>query len=309
MDVTGIADWRKASQAVAAAYFPHELKNLTGAERPSLHLRTADLGGVTIGKLSWGTDVAIACDYEGAYEVNIPLTGLLETRGDHPNERVASVPGQAAVFQADTPSLITRWSSDCAVLGVKFEREYLEREADRITQSTVRSRLSLPQQLDLSGRASEWHRLVRALAEQVSPSSELISSPLVSAQLSGAVTAAFVLAIAPPDERSTPPHPGMVRRVLTALNDDPARPWTAADMAEIAGTSVRRMQETFAQYVGSTPLTCLMDVRLDRAHRELLSGGVTVTEVAARWGFSHPSRFSAAYRRRYGQTPSATLRS
>jgi AraC-like DNA-binding protein len=36
--------------------------------------------------------------------------------------------------------------------------------------------------------------------------------------------------------------------------------------------------------------------------------GTTVTEVALRFGFAHTGRFAAAYRRRYGQAPSATLR-
>ena len=35
---------------------------------------------------------------------------------------------------------------------------------------------------------------------------------------------------------------------------------------------------------------------------------ITVTEVALRFGFAHTGRFAAAYRRRYGQAPSATLR-
>jgi transcriptional regulator GlxA family with amidase domain len=81
-------------------------------------------------------------------------------------------------------------------------------------------------------------------------------------------------------------------------------------MAEIAGTSVRRMQETFADYVGSSPSATLLDIRLDRAHAELAAGGsgVTVTDVAFRWGFSSPSRFATAYRKRYGTAPAETLR-
>jgi AraC-like DNA-binding protein len=35
---------------------------------------------------------------------------------------------------------------------------------------------------------------------------------------------------------------------------------------------------------------------------------VSVAEVAARWGFSHLGRFAAAYRKRYGESPSHTLR-
>ncbi|NCL75432.1 hypothetical protein AIIKEEIJ_02896 [Rhodococcus sp. YH1] len=92
---------------------------------------------MTLGRLHWGADIAIACDYPGAYEVNIPVTGRLESRGSH--GETVSVPGQATVFRADTPSVITHWGATCSVLGVKFDREHLEREADRILGSPVRT--------------------------------------------------------------------------------------------------------------------------------------------------------------------------
>ena len=75
-------------------------------------------------------DVAIECEYPAAYEINIPLAGSLESRGRGGD--VISGPGQATVFSADTPNRITRWDATCSVLGVKFERDHLEREADRL---------------------------------------------------------------------------------------------------------------------------------------------------------------------------------
>lgn len=36
--------------------------------------------------------------------------------------------------------------------------------------------------------------------------------------------------------------------------------------------------------------------------------GETVTEIAARWGFFHFGRFSAAYADFYGEAPSRTIR-
>ncbi|WP_433223942.1 helix-turn-helix domain-containing protein [Dactylosporangium sp. CS-047395] len=36
--------------------------------------------------------------------------------------------------------------------------------------------------------------------------------------------------------------------------------------------------------------------------------GVTVTDVARRWGWSSTSQFTAAYRRHIGELPSRTLR-
>ena len=34
----------------------------------------------------------------------------------------------------------------------------------------------------------------------------------------------------------------------------------------------------------------------------------SVGDIAAKWGFSHMGRFSVEYRRRFGETPSETLR-
>lgn len=301
-------DWEDVSRVVADVYFPHELTVLSGADRPELQLSSLDFGPVTIGRITWGVDVAIDCEYPGSYEINIPLAGVLESRGD--GGVVVSGPGQASVFSADTPNRITRWDATCSVLGVKFDRDHLEREADRILGAPLRSRLVLPDQIDLTGPAGDWRRLVASLSDQLE-GAESLTNPLVSQQLAGAVTAAFVLAVSPPSEEAAPaPRPGMVRRVIDALHDEPSRPWTAADMAQIAGTSVRRMQETFADYVGSSPSATLLDIRLDRAHTELAAGGsgVTVTDVAFRWGFSSPARFAAAFRKRYGITPSRALR-
>ena len=66
----------------------------------------------------------------------------------------------------------------------------------------------------------------------------------------------------------------------------------------------------FRRHLGTTPMTYLRRVRLGCAHQELHDGGdgLTVTEIAYRWGFSNPSRFAQYYRAEYGTGPSDTLR-
>ena len=112
------------------------------------------------------------------------------------------------------------------------------------------------------------------------------------------------------DDAHPPTRPRIVKRVLDEMHDDPSRPWTAADMAEVAGVSVRRLQEGFREYVGASPRECLTDIRLARVREGLLRGadGFTVADVAMRWGLMHTGRFAAAYRRKYGESPSETLR-
>lgn len=58
-------------------------------------------------------------------------------------------------------------------------------------------------------------------------------------------------------------------------------------------------------------MTHLRRRRLDAVHRDLRdldpADGTTVTDVAHRHGFAHAGRFTAEYRTRFGETPSATL--
>jgi AraC-like DNA-binding protein len=298
-------DWDRASRVVADVYFPHELTTLGGRVAPRVALDSVALGPCLLGHVGWGADVRIACDYPGAYEVNVPLTGHLETRGA--GGSATAVAGRhAAVFAADAPSEISRWDATCHVVGVKIERSHLEREADRLLGAALRPRDALPALVDLATPAGrDWAALVTSLSTQLRRPGGLLDSDVVTTQLAGVVVAGFLLA-AVPDVPAAPARPGMVKRLLDRLHDDPARAWTAADMAEVAGASVRRLQEAFRDYVGATPTQVLLDLRLDRARDDLRSGEpVTVSDLAARWGFSSASRFAAAYRARYGVSPAA----
>lgn len=307
-DRIGTRDWDAAHRAVADAYFPHELTPLHDPDAVNLTMQTVELGGITIGRLNWGADVAIACEYPGAYEVNIPLTGRLHSR-TAAGADVVSTPGTGTIFAAGRAAEITRWTADCNVIGVKFDAEHLAREADRVHAAPISRRLSLPDQIDVASDAgASWFSLVRSLSAQLREPVDLLANPLVGPQLASAVTTAFLLAITPDDAADHQLRPRMVTRVLDAIHDDPAYPWTLAEMAAHGETSVRRLQEAFADYLQTTPTKALADIRLDAARADLEAGHVTVADVAARWGFSSPSRFAASFRRKFGVPPSELLR-
>lgn len=84
---------------------------------------------------------------------------------------------------------------------------------------------------------------------------------------------------------------------------------TLADVAQHCGVSLRTLQQRFRSDMGLSPHKALTDIRLDASRRYLLSGDprVNVTEAAMGSGFSHLGRFAAAYAKKYGELPSATL--
>ncbi|MFF0818038.1 AraC family transcriptional regulator [Rhodococcus sp. NPDC003318] len=298
------SDWDEVSALLSEAYFPHTLTPVSPRGVPDLLANCATLGPIRLARMEMGADVTVDSEHPGGYAINVPLSGqfVSVTRGIE----VVSTVGQATVCPPDTATSIVEWNRECEILGIRIERQDLDREIARVDESGSR----LPLQLDLrTPEGASWIRLVHSLAEQLGNDSGLLHNPLVADQLAGAVTTALVLAATPTIEAPAP-RPRIVKRVLDAMHADPGRPWTAGDMAECAGVGIRRLQEGFRTYVGRSPSECLLDIRLERAHADLLHGEPrrTVTDIALRWGFTHTGRFAAAYRARYGRSPSQSLR-
>ena len=105
---------------------------------------------------------------------------------------------------------------------------------------------------------------------------------------------------------------GTLRRAVAFIESSAHRDIGITDIAGAARASRRAVEHAFRRHLETTPTAYLRGVRLDLAHRELLEAtpddGLTVTEVAYRWGFSSPSRFTAYYRDTYGAHPSQTLK-
>lgn len=95
----------------------------------------------------------------------------------------------------------------------------------------------------------------------------------------------------------------MVRRHVRQVASDPEL--TGAAVAHALGWSLRQVQLALQQ-AGTTPRDLIREERLRLGHERLRSPSLrhlSVTEIAGASGFSSPSSFSTAYRRRYGMTP------
>lgn len=98
-------------------------------------------------------------------------------------------------------------------------------------------------------------------------------------------------------------------RVLRAIHDDVARPWTVASLAQVAGMSRAGFAAEFMRRVGQPPLAYLRGWRLTLARTVLARGSATVASVAEQAGYRSHSAFSQAYRRAYGTSPKGVSQS
>jgi AraC-like DNA-binding protein len=168
----------------------------------------------------------------------------------------------------------------------------------------------------IAGGAARWRATTRfvdgLLAEPETAASPLLIGPAARLLAATVLTIFANTAVAEPAAAdSLDAHPATLRRATDFIDSHPDLDISLADIARAACVTPRAVQLAFRRHLGTTPTAYLRQVRLAQAHRQLRDAtpgdGVTVTAVAARWGFT-PSRFTERYRAAYGVLPSQTLR-
>ena len=101
----------------------------------------------------------------------------------------------------------------------------------------------------------------------------------------------------------------IVARALGLLHEEPAAPWTVAELARRAHVSRATMAARFHAAVGQPPMTYLTAWRLALAADRLASSTATTAVIAEAVGYSNAFAFSAAFTRVYGTSPTSYRRS
>ncbi|MBV9747593.1 MAG: helix-turn-helix transcriptional regulator [Acetobacteraceae bacterium] len=107
------------------------------------------------------------------------------------------------------------------------------------------------------------------------------------------------------------PAPRAVHRAEAFIRSCAGQPVALHEVAEAAGCSVRALQLGFRQFRDTTPAAAMRQARLEAAQQALARGEVgeaTVGEVAHRYGFTNPGRFTSLYKAAFGLSPAEALR-
>jgi AraC-like DNA-binding protein len=296
-------------------YYPIAVSIPGGASGFAMKLDVIQLGPLTVGQTQFAGPVSLlASDLDG-YHVTLPTAGRVLAR--QAGHEVLASPEAGAVFCPGNP-VLTRHDPYTSQLDVKVDARALEEELGALLGHEVDGTIDFLPTMDLStGPARSWCRLLTLLHDELPHRESLIRRPLIAEQLRHSVLSGLLLSVPHRfhDELTAPARPGApraIRRVLDAMCDEPERAFTVTDLAALGGMSVRSLQEGFRRHVGCTPMSHLQQVRLTRVHEALRQADPTRTTVAAiahRWGFAHLGRFASAYRARFDEPPSETLRS
>jgi len=95
----------------------------------------------------------------------------------------------------------------------------------------------------------------------------------------------------------------IVGRALALVHADPARKWTAEDLAREAGSSRTVLAERFNALLGRPPIDYVTSWRIQLASNRLRNRGDSIAGIAADVGYESEAAFNRAFKRETGLTP------
>lgn len=290
---------------------PHQLTLLNPHQRLDARMHYISMGDISISRLKYGADVSIIPgQLQDFFLVQMPLSGAAVIESGE--KKLESTPQMASLLSPEE-STVMRWNNDCDQFMLRISRSLLERSLVGQLGSTLDKPLVF--ELGFAWQScTAWRTLMNYLIECATRTPDLLQNKLIANQVEQLVSVTLL---------STQGHnyteynslrrstirPRHVRRVQEYLQANAHEPITVEELSFIAGVSLRSLYAGFKEFLNTSPMQYLRELRMERVRAELLSGEATsVTGVALRWGFAHMGRFSAEYKHRYGETPSQSMK-
>lgn len=310
-------DVDEAAEQIGRIFCPHDLKPMRArAAGFSARHNCAAFDGFSINYVAYGGSVSIdpGC-LERFFLVQVPLTGSASIRAgicelDAAPDRTASLL---------SPTIPTRmiWA-DCAQAILLLDRRLVEQRAAALSGRAA-STVEFDPVIDLdapSGRALRASLVeLITLAERFGPAGrlsavamadwrEVLLDHLLNGQRHGLSDA--IRTFSGQAERL----PRALRVARDHLADNAGEPLDLAQLACASGIGIRALQLGFRRHFGLSISQMLLDMRLASLHVRLAHAApnASITEIAFDLGFTHLGRMAGAYREKFGESPSATLR-
>jgi AraC-like DNA-binding protein len=308
------SDVDEARQIVARNFCSHRLERRSSGDRFDARQNRIAGHRVSLNYIRYGADVTIEPgELSGFYLIQMPISGNAEvTNGCR---TVLSTPATASILNPDRETRM-RWHTGCEQLLLQVDRAFVHEVASKMAGLPVRPVRFRPK-LDLQvPAAAAWVRRLRGLfkaaddgivfADPDESHQRRLEEALVSSLLeSQPGTVSPLLARA-----EAGPCPAILKRAVTVINDRFKDDIGLAEICAGARTTPRTLQLLFKRQYGTGPIRYLHDVRLNFARHLLLSdgGNLSIADIADCSGHRHLGRFSAAYKRQFGETPRETRR-
>ena len=310
-------DVDEAAEQIGRIFCPHDLKPAQArAAGFSARHNCATFDGFSINYVAYGGSVSIdpGC-LERFFLLQVPLMGAARIRAGA--GEFDAVPDRTASLLSPTIPTRMMWS-DCAQVILLLDRRMVEQRAAALS-GRVAGTVEFDPVIDLDAPSGQALRTSLAglmtLAERLGPAGRL--SPVATADWREALLDHLLNGQHHGLSDAIRTFSGQAERLPRALRvardrlaDNAGEPLDLAQLACAAGIGIRALQLGFRRHFGVSISEMLLDMRLAGLHARLAQAppDASITEIAFDLGFTHLGRMAGAYREKFGETPSATLR-
>lgn len=305
------SDPEEIKSMVGRVMKPHQLILSAPHQRLDARMHYIPMGDISISRLKYGADVSITPgQLQDFFLMQMPLSGTAMIESGE--KKLESTPLMASLLSPEE-STVMHWNKDCDQFMLRISRSLLERSLVGQLGSTLDKPLVF--NLGFAWQSCPaWRTLMNYLIECATRTPDLLQNKLIANQVEQLVSVTLLSTHGHnyteyTTLRRSTIRPRHVRRVQEYLQANAHEPITVEELSFIAGVSLRSLYAGFKEFLNTSPMQYLRELRMERVRAELLSGEATsVTGVALRWGFAHMGRFSAEYKHRYGETPSQSMK-
>lgn len=284
--------------------------------RPDVRVNGVYLPSMYLGYLQYGVQAVVrAAPTRNDYWVHLPIRGLLsaEFGGDNIvcNARRAVI---MSPTRDDYNSM--RLDAGCARVHIYFHRDALLRQLTALLGEPIDQPVEFEPILALTsgyGRSLASY-LLTAVADFERPDA-MLHNPIMMTMFEQFIMTGLLLSHPHTcserlRQREKPISPRDVKRAIDYMESNLEAPITFSDIVDVSGVPGRTLFKHFQDWRGMPPMRYLRNARFQRAREALrrATPEASVTEIAMSCGFSHMGRFSAEYRRRFGESPSETIK-
>lgn len=100
-----------------------------------------------------------------------------------------------------------------------------------------------------------------------------------------------------------------IHRAKEIIIDRMAEPPSLPELSNEIGLNIKKLKEGFKQIYGDSVYAFLFDYKMELARKMLENKDLNINEVSLKVGYSTPSHFIAAFKKKYGVTPKKYLMS
>ncbi|MFK8049706.1 MAG: AraC family transcriptional regulator [Halioglobus sp.] len=304
-------DLDEARESVASVYCDHHLTSTTG-DVDAFHYHMP-FDGISFNYMQYGVESVIEPGrLDDFYLLQLPVMGnaIIELDGE-------VIQSDATTASVVNPSAYTRmtWSEHCKQFMVQISKSKVE----EIASSCLGVPTNSPPVFENvmlnrnPAHAAWWRHAFHFINEYSQDSSFYHNADILSNELDNIVRGLLHSLQNDYSERLVNERPSVLpRHVKLAIDyicEHSSEDISVDTLVTLTGVSERSLFEGFKKFKSTSPMRFLLKTRLESVRADLMDpsrGDRSITEIASERGFNQLGRFSAMYKKVYGELPSET---